>query len=349
MIRGIKLAMVLTAAMWIGASGLWAQTTDFGSAEPYVVKKGDTATKIAQNHYGKPGLGKMLWEANKSYVAHPKRLTVGDTIYLFPEETLRARKGAAAGLPPGAAPKSLYDRGELLKISFPKYFNFVADERGLGGSGAIRAKVKKTVVDNKNETSQDVEESFEIRRVGKIIASSEHPGFGSAYGNGANRDKARFSGKTLLTTNDTIIIQFYEDIAKILDSDTYGDSDPYFREFPIYGRSQTVRGSTLSDRVDKGKNLGSLYQYRGNMTVVARIEGIAPLEPKNAKALKRGGGNKPGQGYEPVNYVGRITSSVDAVELDDDIFLFVPLMPGPERKLEPPYVERPGSYTPLGN
>ena len=349
MIRSIKLAMVLMAAMWIGAAGLWAQATDFGPAEPYVVQKGDTATKIAQKHYGKPGLGKMLWEANKSLVAHPKRLTVGDTIYLFPEETLRARKGTTVPPPPEADPKKLYDRGELLKISFPKYFNFIADGRGLGEAGTIRAKVKKTIVDNKNDTSHDVEELFEIRHVGSIISSSEHPGYGATTGTGADRNQARYAGKTLLSTNDDIVVQFYEDIAKILDSDTYGDSDPYFREFPIYGKTHNVQGAKTADRVDKGKNLGSLYRYKGNMTVVARVEGVAPLEPRRAKALKNRGGTKGGQGYEPVSYVARITSAVDAVELDDDIFLFVPLMPGPERQLEPPYVERPDSYTPLGN
>lgn len=345
MIRSIKLAMVLMAAMWIGASGLWAQATGFGAAEPYVVQKGDTATKIAKQHYGKPGLGKLLWEANKSLVAHPNRLTVGDTIYLFPEEALRARKGTVVPPPPEEEPRKLYDRGELLKISFPKFFSFVADERGLGRTGSIRAKVKKTVVDAKNDVSYDVEELYEIRHVGDIMTSDEHPGYTS--GDGA--DKARYAGKTLLSTNDTIMVRFTEDLAKILDSDTYGDSDPYFREFPIYGRLHTVKATADSNRVDRNKNVGSMFKYKGMLTVVARVDGLAPLEPRRAKALKNRGGTKTGQGYEPVTYVARITSAVDSVELNDEVFFFVPLEPGPERLLEPPYVERPDSYTSLGN
>lgn len=345
MIRSIKLAMVLTAAMWLGAAGLWAQPAEMGGAQPYVVQKGDTASKIAKQHYGKAGLGTLLWEANKNLVAHPKRLTVGDTIYLFPEETLKARKRTAVPPPPLEEPVNLYDRGKYLSLSFPKYFSFMADERGLGSSGGtIRAKVKKTVVDNKTGDSQDVEEMFEIRRVGKIVSSDEHPGYAYA----PPSDTARYLGRSILATNDDVMVMFYEDLAKILDSDSYGDSDPYFREFPIYGRKGSVRAATYEDRVDRGKNLGSLYYYKGNLTVVARVEGVAPLEPRASKALKKRGG-KAAQGYEPVSYVARITSAVDAVELDDDIFLFVPLTPGPERLLEPPYVERPDSYTSLGN
>ena len=344
MIRSLKLAMVLTVAMLFGATGLWAQASEFGAAEPYVVQKGDTVSKIAKKHYGKASLGQHLWEANKNLVAHPNRLTVGDTIYLFPEDTLKARKGTVVPPPPMSEPTNLYDRGKFLEISFPKFFSFMADERGLGGSGTVRAKVKKTVVDNRNETSYDVDELFEIRHVGRIISSDEHPGY--VYGDGA--DRARYAGKTILATNDDVVVHIGEDLAKILDSDTYGQSDPYFREFPIYGKAHTVRASVQNDRADRGKNLGTMYRYKGNLTIVARVEGTAPLETRRAKAMKRSG-SKTDQGYEPVSYIGKITSSVDAIELDDVIFLFVPLNPGPERVLEPPYVERPDTYTSLGN
>lgn len=342
--RSIKLAMALMAAMWIGASGLWAQTVNVGAAEPYVVQKGDTASKIAKNHYGKAGLGALLWEANKNLVANPKRLTVGDTIYLFPEKTLKARKGTVVPPPAVAEPENLYERAKFLEMSYPKYFNFVADERGLGGSGTVRAKVKKSIVDAESGSPKNVEELFEIRHVGNIISSDEHPGY--VYADGA--DKARYMGKTILSTNDDVVIHFTEDVARILDSDTYGESDPYFREFPIYGKVHNVRASINKDRVDKNKNLGTMYRYKGNVSIVARVEGLAPLEPKRSKALKKSGAKK-NQGYEPVTYVARITSTVDAVELDDHIFLFVPLAPGPERMLEPTYVEPPDSYTSLGN
>lgn len=316
---------------------LSAQVGEFGAAEAYVVKKGDSASGIAKRFYGKSSLGPKLWQANKSLVAHPDRLTVGDTIYLFPESALLAGKATAVPPPPLEAPTDLYDRGRFFDRSFPKYFNFIADGRGLGESGSVRIRVKKT----DPKTGLDSDELFEVREVGHIIGSAEHPGL--VYGDGA--DKARYAGKTMLSTNDEITVMFTEDLAKILDSDTYGDADPYFREFPIYGRANNVRGSR-EGRVDYGRTMGEIYEYKGTMTVVARVEGLAPLPPAASRSLKNR--DRKNQDIEPVSYVGRITYSVDAVNLDDRVFFFVPLMPGPERVLEPPFVEQPDSYVSLG-
>jgi hypothetical protein len=47
--------------------------------------------------------------------------------------------------------------------------------------------------------------------------------------------------------------------------------------------------------------------------------------------------------------VGRITYAEDAVELNDRIFIFAPLNPGPERVLDAPLVEPPDSYVSLGD
>ena len=333
------LSMVLAGAMALTASGLGAQTSDFAPAQAYVVKKGDTAAGIAKRVYGKSSLGARLWEANRGLVTNPQKLTAGDTIFLFPEATLLAGKNTAVPPPPLGEPSSLYERDSLYHGSFPKYFNFLADGRGLGGSGSVRVTVKR--VDPRS--GQPVNSLHEVRDVGLVFASSHH---NSLYF-GDSADKARDFGKTILSTNDDVILLFTEDLAKILDSDTYGDSDPYFREFPVYGVTGKGSRGTQRDRVDRGRNLGELYAFKGLVTVVARVEGLAPLPPKAIKALKKKKGG--GQDVEPVSYVGRITYAEDAVELTDHVFLFVPLEPGPERVLDSPLVERPDSYVSLGH
>jgi len=333
------LSMVLAAALALTASGLGAQTGGFGPAQPYVVKKGDTAAGIARRIYGQSSLGSKLWEANRNLVAHPDKLTAGDTIYLFPAATLMTGKKTSVPPPPLGEPTGLYDQGRLFNGGFPKYFNFLADGRGLGESGAVRVTIKR--VDP--HSGQAINALYEVRDVGRVLASSYH---NSLYF-GDSADKARDFGKTILSTNDDVILMFTEDLAKILDSDTYGDSDPYFREFPIYGVSGKGSREIDPGRVDRGRTLGEIYAFKGLVTVVARVEGLAQMSPKAVKALKRKKGA--GLDVEPVSYVGRITYAEDAVELTDRVFCFVPLEPGPERVLDSPAVERPDSYVSLGH
>jgi hypothetical protein len=159
-------------------------------------------------------------------------------------------------------------------------------------------------------------------------------------------EKVSGFGRTMLSTNDNVTVIFTEDLAKILDSDTYGDSDPYFREFPIYGISGQGSRGPFPDRADHGRTIGEIYAFKGTVAVVARVEGLAPLPPRAARALKRK--KEAGQDMEPVSYVGRISYAEDAVELTDRLFTFIPLEPGPERVLDPPAVETPDSYVALG-
>ncbi|UQZ91029.1 hypothetical protein C4J81_18120 [Deltaproteobacteria bacterium Smac51] len=336
-----RLKIMATAALALLLMGttLEAQSPE-GAAQPYVIQSGDSLSGISKKFYGKTGLGQKLWQANRNLVSHPDKLTPGDTIYIFPESTLSAKKTTLVPPPPqGNQPAPLYDHGQVLDISFPKYFNFVADGRGLGGSGSIRVKVRKA-----DPQSGAVQEAiYEVRDVGEIIASSERGGL--IYGDGA--DKASVVGRTLMSTNDEVMVRFTEDLAKILDSDTYGDSDPYFREFPIYGTAGTVREATRN-RVDKFSSVGELYTYKGKLTVVARVEGLAPISKKNTTALKKKKKDQ-NQDVEPVSYVARITYTEDAVGLTDRVFLFYPLEPGPERQLDPPFVEPAGTYNSLGN
>ena len=340
----LLLSMVLAAVLSLTASGLLAQSNEFGPAQAYVVQKGDTASSIAKRFYGKSALGNKLWQANRNLVAHPGKLTAGDTIYLFPESTLQAGQRISVPPPPlSSEPVSLYDQGRLFNGSFPKYFNFLADGRGLGENGAVRVTVKRA----DPHEGRVMDDLFEVRNVGLVLASTEH---NSLYYGDAS-DKASGFGKTLLSTNDNVILQFTEDLAKILDSDTYGQADPYFRDFPIYGREGAGSRGPDRNRVDRGQTLGELYRYKGQVTVVARVEGLAPLPAKNSRELKRKKGlaGSGGQDIEPVSYVGRITYAEDAVQLNDRVFIFVPLEPGPERVLDAPLVEPPDSYVSSGN
>ncbi len=102
-------------------------------------------------------------------------------------------------------------------------------------------------------------------------------------------------------------------------------------------------------RADRFSSVGEIYRYKGKITVAARVEGLAPLSKKASNALKKGGRNAKNQDMEPLIYVARITYTEDAVELNDRVFLFNPLEPGPERQLSAPFVEPAGTYNSLGN
>ena len=336
----IMATAALALSLMLAGNTLEAQSPA-GAAQPYVVRKGDTLAGISKKFYGKNNLGQKLWQANRNMVSHPNKLTPGDTLYIFPESTLNAQKSTLMPPPPlGEAPAPLYETGKTLELSFPKYFNFLADGRGLGGSGSIRIKVKHT----DPATGILTDALYEVRDVGEILATDERGGL--IYGDGA--DKANMAGRTLMSTNDEVMVRFTEDLAKILDSETYGDYDPYFREFPIYGVGGTAREASRN-RVDRFSSVGEMYRYKGKITVVARVEGLAPISKKASNALKKGGRNAKNQDAEPLIYVARITYTEDAVEMNDRVFLFNPLEPGPERQLSAPFVEPAGTYNSLGN
>lgn len=329
----------LALSLMLAGSTLEAQSPE-GAATPYVVQKGDTLSSLSKKFYGKNTLGQKLWQANRNLVSHSNKLTPGDTIYIFPESTLNAQKSSMVPPPPqGDPPAPLYDHGKPLDMSFPQYFNFLADGRGLGGSGAVRITVKHT----DHLTGALLDEQYEVREVGEIIASSDRGGL--VFGDGA--EKASQMGRTLLSTNDEVVVTFTDDVAKILDSETYGDYDPYFREFPIYGVGPAARSA--ANTVDKYDNIGEIYRYKGKLTIMARVEGLAPLSRRESNKLKKGGRDARNQDREPISYMARITYTEDAVEMGDKVFLFYPLEPGPERHIEPPFVEPAGSYNSLGN
>jgi hypothetical protein len=326
----MALAFVLAAFSY--SLPTWAQ----GQTQSYVVQKGDTINSIAKRFYGKSTLGPSLWRANRALVAHPNRLTPGDTIYIFPESTLALKQPIELPPPPESDPVELYPPPQRLEMAFPKYFSFVADPRGLGGTGTMRIRVKKI----HPLTRVAIDELYEVHQVGELIGSSDR---GAAFSNEGY--DLTLPGKLLLSTGDNVIVRFSEDVAKLLDSDTYEDPDPYFTTFPIYSMESTVLEPERTRSSGKTP-LGQLFHYKGRLTVIARVEGLIPSSRSSSARAKRS--KDLHQDLEPVSYVARITYSEDAIRLNDKVFLFIPSDPGPERRLDPPFVEDPDTYVSPG-
>ncbi|MDR3203488.1 MAG: LysM domain-containing protein [Deltaproteobacteria bacterium] len=365
---------------------IWARAQDGQITQSYVVQKGDTINSIARKHYGKGGLGSKLWRANSHLVANPKRLTPGDTIFLFPESTLNLNKAVEMPPEPEASisyeeaeqkkgdkglkarsaraemtaraeaeaaareaekaiaeanadymPTELYPKNQLLNQSFPKFVNFVSDIAGQGGGGATRIRIKK--IDP--VSLKELDNYYEVRVIGEIIASSDR---------GANITNSGWEttapGRTLLSTRDNVSIRFTEDLAKILDSDTYDDSDPYFRAFPVYSVGDMIR-EPGKNRPDYGASVGRLMQFKGVVSIAARVEGLAPASPQVTSRVKRST-NGQNLSLEPVSYVGSITYTEEPILVSDKLLIFIPLDPGPERRLDPVFVEPPNSYISQG-
>jgi hypothetical protein len=283
-------------------------------------------------------------------VAHPARLTPGDVLYIFPETTLALNTPISVPPKPdpGDAPKNLYPANDLLKIAFPKYFSFVTDLQSRANTTRIRVKKIVTRMVPRDDPAQTegevtmipVEESFdelyEVRVIGELIASQDR---GPSLRNDGSL--SRTPGRTLLSNGDNVVVRFTEDIAKIMDSDTYDDADPYFTSFAIYSHANVVQEPDRQ-RSDYGRSLGNLMYYKGRLTVVSRVEGLAPPVPSDSRRAKVRGLNN--QDTEDVTYIGKIVYSEDAISLGDKVVLFLPLKPGPERRLDSPYVEPADSY-----
>ncbi|MDR1606803.1 MAG: LysM peptidoglycan-binding domain-containing protein [Deltaproteobacteria bacterium] len=339
------ITFLLALSLVFGGVGL-SVAQEQSTTEAYVVQKGDTLAKIAKKFYGKANLGQKLWRANQNMVANPKKLTPGDVLYIFPETSLALNKPLSVPPAPPGPSVNLYPKPEPLEMAFPKYFSFVTDLKNHPSSTRIRVKrlMPRNVsakTDSEAGVSTEVvydkiDQLYEVRLVGEIMASQER---GATIRDDGFSQTA--SGRTLLSTGDNVIIRFNEDLSKILDSDTHDDADPYFTTFPVYATSTVVQEPDR-DNPSYGRNLGNLMLYKGRVTIVARVEGLAPPPPADISKLKTR--NKDNQDLEAVSYVARITYSEDAILIGDKVFLFLPKDPGPERRLDSPYVESPDSY-----
>ena len=345
------LVISLALALGLATAAAPSYGQEPGQTQAYVVQKGDTIGSIARKFYGKSSLGSKLWRANRNLVAHPNRLTAGDTIYIFPESTLALNTAVEVPPMPESPAKPLYAGERLLTSTFPEYFSFVADPRGLGGTGITRVLVKIMVPSKDldpatgailvSETTREIDQLYEVHEVGEIIASSDR-------GFAMDNDYANLSkmGRLLLSTGDTVIVRFTQDLSMLLDSETYGDYDPYFNVFPIYGMEDFVQGPN-QDRPDYGKTLGRIFKFRGRLHVVSRVEGLAPYPGNQSTRAKRSAKNN--QDLSGVSYVAKIIYAEDAINISDRIFVFIPTDPGPERLLASPYTEPPDTYVSPGN
>ena len=307
--------------------------------QQYTVKPGDTLWGLAKQFYGDEQLWPKLWEINKFNTTNPHRISVGDVLDIFPLDRLMR-----AQAPPAPPPvEGLYDRGQPMETYFPKYFTFLADPKGIGGSGVLRIKVKK-----RDPLTGGVVESYdEVREVGEIVASTER---GDGFGQIKLDD-----GKRMLSFYDNVMVRFSADVAKILDSHTHEDPDPFFRSFPIYGMGLNIREPGRA-RVEYKENIGRLHQYKGNLTVVARVESLVPMPIESsddtAHQVRRHGRFWAGDQMdpqnsetEPVSYVARIMYSELPIDIGDKVFLFKSLYPGPDRVFGQQKLHEAGEYT----
>ncbi|MDR1657317.1 MAG: LysM peptidoglycan-binding domain-containing protein [Deltaproteobacteria bacterium] len=328
------LSLLTVLAFWQAAMGL---AQDGQITQSYVVEKGDTANSIAKKFYGKQSLGPSLWRANRNLVAHPKRLTAGDTIYIFPESTLALKRPIEVPSGPESPPVELYQREDLAIKSLPKSFTFISDFNS-GIPTRLRIKFRD------RKTEEIIDQYYEIRIVGEIISSNE---VGGSLSDHQELIHAR-SGRTLLSTGDRVNIRFTEDLNKILDSDTYDEDDPYFRSFPVYAPAHRIDSSNPSNP-DYRQDLGTLYFYKGNIKVYTRTEGTDLPRNLTSNRLKNSTKEKDLVHYDPVTYSAEVTYSESPILIHDKVLIFIPISPGPERRLDPPYVEDAGTFVSPGH
>ncbi|MDR2301424.1 MAG: LysM peptidoglycan-binding domain-containing protein [Deltaproteobacteria bacterium] len=332
-------ALTLVLALALALSLAIAPKADAQVTQSYVVQKGDTPNKIAKRFYGKSNLGSRLLTANRNFLSNPKRLTPGEKIYLFSEDTLNLRKPVEMPPLPEFSPQALYETNKLLEKAFPKYVTFGADVRGLGGTGVWRVKINR----RDPITKELVYGYYEVRPVGEVIASMELGDTGITRDGFAKTDW----GRTLLSTGDNIIVRFTNDLAKILDSETYEEADPYFRSFPVYSIGNAIHEPDKNSP-NYGKPLGNIIKFKGTITIGARVEGSVPAAGYVSNRTKANTRVDHTNDLEPVTYVAHIGYSEDPILVSDKIFVFVPIEPGPERRLDAPYVEPPDTYVSPG-
>jgi hypothetical protein len=109
------------------------------------------------------------------------------------------------------------------------------------------------------------------------------------------------------------------------------------------------------NRADYANIIGNIHEYKGNLTIVARIETLAPDFIENvedrARLIRRGVMPVPlretNQDAEPVSYVAKITYSIQPINIGDRIFLFREIYPGPDREVGSPKHHEANQYVPL--
>jgi hypothetical protein len=319
----ILTTILVLAVLILGA----VYTVGAEEVQTYTVKPGDTLWSISKRFYGDDSLWPKLWEMNKYNTTNPHQISVGDVLNIYPLDRLMQAQSPPA---PPPVQTSLYDRGKPYDVAYPKYFTFVADPDGIANTGVLRMKIKKL----DPVTGQLIEKYYEIREVGEVIASKDR-------GYEKYEMSGEIHGRLLLAYSDDVYVRFTEDVAKILDSATHEDPDPYFREWPIYGIEKAIKEPDR-DRHDFDRVLGNIHQYKGRLTIIARIETLSPMSEAEERKLSKDGGRN--LTSEPVSYVARITQSERVVEIGDKLFLFKELIPGPDREIGGRKLHKAGQY-----
>jgi hypothetical protein len=289
------------------------------------VEPGDTLALLAEEYLGNQNYWPQLWAYNRDRMKNPSQLTVGETLLIPPSEDIEYLEPFPPTPPEVEA--SLYDRGEPLKMGFPKYFSFMADPDGIGDTGVKRIKVNKL----DPISLEPVSYTMEVREVGEILSTMDR---GKQW-----YFTGQTPGKLLITFNDEVMVRFTEDLAMLLSSAAHAQPDPYFREFPIYGLGEWVPEPNPA-RADYGQNLGQLHEYKGRLKVVARVEptqgSYRETVEDRAFLFRRGIDMRPlkgrNQDAEPVSYVAKIIYSEEPINIGDKLYLFRKIYPGPDHR-----------------
>lgn len=61
-------------------------TAEIAGTQPYTIQKGDTLSKIAQQHYGRANDWRRIYEANRDVIDDPDKIYPGQEIQLPPAE-----------------------------------------------------------------------------------------------------------------------------------------------------------------------------------------------------------------------------------------------------------------------
>jgi len=79
-------AQQVPKADFSGVSAKVDSTAEITSAQTYTIQKGDTLSRIAQQHYGKANDWRRIFEANRDVIKDPDKIFPGQVIQLPPAD-----------------------------------------------------------------------------------------------------------------------------------------------------------------------------------------------------------------------------------------------------------------------
>lgn len=76
-----------------GVSAKVDSTAEVAGAQSYTIQKGDTLSKIAQQHYGKANDWRRIYDANRDVIDDPDKIFPGQVIQLPPADAAARGSG----------------------------------------------------------------------------------------------------------------------------------------------------------------------------------------------------------------------------------------------------------------